>query len=165
MALFICLICFCSSLQVNAQETDSSADYFEGDILWVETSSDTTVVCYIIEEPPVVERVTNKSISLGYRVSINNVYSYTVRHDITFAYGIPYTSSHAAQIMSGKAYIIETNSSSAYYPDTSSIVINKGTVSNPAIFTSNIKTYTKSTNQLHGTLECYTRCYSDGSYY
>ena len=101
---------FCLILSVvpntTYAEPQSTVDSLSSqNILWTQTEGDTTIICYVIDAPPATARVTSKSIIIGYRVLIDNVYSYTIRHDITFAYGIPLNGSHVAQITSGSAYV------------------------------------------------------------
>lgn len=138
-------------------------DIPEETILSVEERDNMVVITYIIPDER-QERVTSRNIIVDSTVVIDQVSSFTLRREIEFAYGIPFNGAHGAQIMSAKAYVSYVNSSSAYYPDTSSIATTIGNMGNPAICTTTVNVYIKSSNQLHGRYASEAYCYGDGDW-
>lgn len=138
-------------------------DIPEEAILSVEESGNRVVITYVIsDENP--ERVTSRNIVVDSTVILDHVVSFTLRREIEFAYGIPYNGAHGAQIISAKAYISYVNSSSAYYPDTSSIVTTISNMGNPAIVTASVEVYIKSSDRPHGRYTSEVYCYGDGDW-
>lgn len=144
--LMVCMLC-----DLNVQAYNNSDT----------TSPEYTVISYIINDLSNA-RVTGKSLSLGYDLSIDGVYCCTIRHDVSFTYGISTSNGDIAQITSAVAYVLKTNSESQYYPNEITTSKSNGSI---AKFTSNTKIYKKSTNKKHGTLSVTTYCYASGKYY
>lgn len=167
----ILLLCFTfSCITVNAQQNyiyvydnDLNENIY---IIGIESYGDKTVTHYISEDANniVTPYTTSKKVTNGWKVDIDNVFCYSLRHDVTFAYGIPTGSGEKAQILSYKAYIEKVNSSSAYYPDTSSMTDTLTKLGNPAILKTSVTDRYKSNNKAHGTFYAKTKCYGNGSY-
>lgn len=144
----------------------NEADNLEEDeVLSVVIEDNLTIITYVISSLDSSPFTTTKTISLGHRVLIDNVYSFTMKHDITFAYPIPVYGVDKAQIMTSKAVVSDTNSSSAYYPDTSSITTTITALGNPATFRSDVDIYKKTNNSYFKTAGFVTYMYGNGSYY
>lgn len=103
---------------------------------------------------------TGKTFTLTYRVQMDGIDCFRMQHVVTFSYNRP---DNNVVIISGKASVIETFSSSAYYPDTPSITWTtyNGVV---ARFVSEISIYRKSDSSKDGTLYNTSYCYNDGTY-
>ena len=156
--MIVSILLVSSSNFVSAEE-----GYTNKKIIGIQEDGNIKIIQYV-EETPIQTITSSKNISFGWDVVIDNVFSYTLKQDITFAYGIPTNAGEKAQIITAKAYISKTNSSSAYYPDTSTLSTKIVKLGNPATVTSKINTIAKSTNKLHGTLTGKTFCYGNGSY-
>lgn len=136
-------------------------DFEEEEVLGVFTEDNITVVsCKVKDESK--GRVTSKSVSIDNSVYIDGLYSFKVRHEVTFAYGIP-ADGHIAQIMTGTARVVDRNGVSAYYPDTSSMTT-KSSSGDPAIFTSGTDIYIRSSNQYFKSVAIQTFYYGSGKY-
>lgn len=144
-------------------EYSTVGDIPEEDILSVEEIDNMVIITYIIPDAK-QEGMTNRNIVVKSAVIIDRVEAFVLCREIEFAYGIPYNAAHGAQIMSVNAYISYTNSSSAYYPDTSSVATTIGNMGNPAICTTTVNVYIKSSNQLHGRYVSEVYCYGDGDW-
>lgn len=120
-----------------------------------------TAVKYIISDLSNA-RTTGKSVSYGYDLSIDNKYCCTIRHDVSFTYGIVTSNGDIAQITSATAYVLKTNPASQYYPNGITTSQSNGSI---AKFISNTKIYEKGTNKKHGTLTSITYCYASGKAY
>lgn len=150
MITVLLITCMAFNLNVQAYNDDSDT-----------TSPEYTVVTYIINDLSNA-RVTGKSISIGHELSIGGEYCCTIRHDVSFTYGIVTSNGDIAQITSAVAYVLETNPKSQYYPNGITTSQSNGSI---AKFISNTKIYKKSTNKKHGTLTSITYCYASGKYY
>lgn len=144
-------------------EYSTVGDIPEKDILSVEETDNMVIITYIIPNDK-QERVTSRNIVVNSTVIIDRVEAFTLCREIEFAYGIPYNGAHGAQIISVDAYISYVNSGSTYYPDTSSIAATIGNMGNPAICTTTVNVYIKSSDQLHGRYVSEVYCYGDGDW-
>lgn len=147
---------------VQSMQEQILEDFTDEEILGVYTEGNITIVACKVPSNLPQPRVTSKSISVEYSTYIDGIYSFRIRHDITFAYGIP-ADGHIAQIMSGTAKVIDVNGASAYYPDTSAI-ITSSTNGNPAVFTSGTNMYIRFSNQYFKSVAIQTFCYGSGKY-
>ena len=118
----------------------------------------------IVSKPSIGVMASTKQISHGFKITIDNVYCYTLRHDINFTYGINTGNGDKAQITTYKSYVSNTNSSSAYYPDTANMTNTLVKLGNPASLKTVISAYSKSTNKKQGTLTAISKCYGTGAY-
>ena len=109
-------------------------------------------------------KVSQKTISHGWEVNIDGIHSYTLRHDITYSYGLNVNGTEKAQIISYKSYVSYINPSSAYYPDTSTLSNTLTKIGNPAKLKTVLSDYSKTTNKKHGTITAISKCYGSGSY-
>ena len=121
-----------------------------------------TIRTYIINDTSNA-RVTGKSIAIGYEINIDNIYCCTVRHDVSFTYGIVTSKGDIAQITKGKAYLYDLNTDSKYYPNRDSIYTTSSN-GDPAKYNSTVKIYKKSNDALYKKVTNTTNCYASGKY-
>lgn len=141
----------------------NTMDYCEpGTLINVETNDYYDVHTYL-EEVSENTRTSQKTVNLYYSVIIDNVKSYTIMHTITFTYAIPTSDGEKAQITTSSSQIVYTNSSSAYYPDTSTIWNSRVLFGNPASHTSHVDIYKKSDNSYYTSMGKVSYVYGNGT--
>lgn len=122
-----------------------------------------TIRTYIINDTSNA-RVTGKSISFGYDIVIGDILCCTVKHDVSFTYGIVTPKGDIAQITKGKASVINLNTDSKYYPNRDSIYTTSSD-GDPAKYNSKVKIYKKSNDAFYTSVTNTTYCYASGKYY
>ena len=105
---------------------------------------------------------TTKFKGFEYRVSRDGVLCFIFNQEVNFVYGIPTSNGDYAQITNYSAKVTYTNSSSAYYPDTSELTNSLVKFGNPAKLTSKIPIRKKSNNKKVDTPSLISKFYGSG---
>lgn len=160
--MFVLLIMFVVLLNYANEGVFIQAKGESHELLSKETDGEFVIEKYAISDNALSPLTTTKEKDFGFVVKRDNVICFELRHKVKYAYGIPTANGDYAQIISYSAYVSYTNSSSAYYPDTSQKKDTLVKFGNPAKLTTTIPIRKKSNDSIVDTPKLVSKFYGTG---